>query len=162
MNSKKKIVSLKNLAASTERLRRQGKTIAFTNGCFDLLHMGHVSYLEMAKKDNRVLIVGMNSDASVRKIKGNNRPIVAQAERARVLAALGCVDFVTIFNEQTPLKVITTIKPDVLIKGADWKNKEVVGAREITAHGGKVEFITYVDHFSTTKLVKKIQGMCAR
>jgi len=160
VNSRNKIVGLKKLKGIIQRLRRKGQTIAFTNGCFDLLHIGHVSYLEAAKGNKRVLIIGMNSDASVRKIKGKDRPIVSQQERSRVLASLGCVDYVTIFNDETPLNVIKTLRPDVLIKGADWKTKEVVGAREVVATGGKVEFIKYLDNFSTTNLIKKIQGMC--
>lgn len=160
MNSAKKIVGLTTLKGITQRLRREGKTIAFTNGCFDLLHLGHVSYLEAAKKNNRLLIVGLNSDASVKKIKGKGRPVVAQRQRARILASLACVDYVTIFNESTPLKVIQTLRPDILVKGADWKARQVVGAREVACYGGKVEFIKYLDHFSTTNLIKKIQRLC--
>ncbi len=162
MNTKHKIVSSATLKKKILSLRKQGKEIAFTNGCFDILHFGHVSYLEAAKKDSRILIIGLNSDSSVRKLKGPKRPIVSENQRAAVLAALECVDFVTIFNEETPLKVIEAIKPDVLIKGADWKGKDVVGAASVKSHGGKVEFITYVDGLSSTNIIKTISERCAK
>ena len=161
MNTNSKIVSLGQLQKKITHLRRQKKTIAFTNGCFDILHYGHVSYLEKAQKDNRILIVGVNSDASVRIIKGAKRPIVSQTERAHVLAALASVDFVTIFNDPTPIKVIEALKPDVLIKGADWKGKEIVGQSIVKKHGGRVEFITYVPKFSTTNIIETILKKCA-
>ena len=145
----RKEVSQKKLSA----LRRQGKVIAFTNGCFDVMHLGHVTYLEEAKKGNRILVVGLNSDASIRRIKGPSRPICPQKSRAAVLAALSCVDFVVIFNENTPYNLIKAVNPDVLIKGADWKNKPVVGA-DIAK---KVEFIKYVNGFSTSNIIEKIR-----
>ncbi len=138
------------------RLRRQGKTIAFTNGCFDILHRGHVQYLEEAKHKNRVLIVGLNSDSSIRKIKGPRRPVVPQKARAAVLAALACVDYVMIFNEETPARAIGELRPDVLIKGADWKGKGVAGGDIVRRYGGKVEYIPYVPGFSTTRLIQAI------
>ncbi len=156
MNTDKKIVSLAALKRNISRLRRQGKTIAFTNGCFDILHYGHVSYLESAKKHNRVLIVGLNSDSSVKKIKGSKRPIIKQKERAVLLAALACVDFVVIFKEETPLNLIRAVKPDVLIKGADWKNKTAVGSDIVKSYGGKMEFIKYLSNFSTTNIIETI------
>ncbi len=143
------------------QLKRQRKTIAFTNGCFDILHFGHVRYLEAAKK-SRVLVVAINSDGSVRKIKGDQRPIVPQKERASLIAALECVDYVTIFNEPTPFKVIAALRPDVLIKGADWKGKEVVGADFVKSYGGRVEFIRYVKGFSTTKIIESIKEKCLK
>ncbi|MCR4337089.1 MAG: D-glycero-beta-D-manno-heptose 1-phosphate adenylyltransferase [Candidatus Omnitrophica bacterium] len=158
MTSFQKIVTLPSLRRRIPHLRSQGLTIAFTNGCFDILHLGHVRYLEAAKKKNRVLIVGLNSDASVRKIKGPTRPVNSQEARAGVLAALSCVDFVVIFKEHTPYKLIQTLEPDVLIKGADWKGKEVVGADVVKARGGRVELIKYVDGCSTTDIIKKIEG----
>jgi D-beta-D-heptose 7-phosphate kinase/D-beta-D-heptose 1-phosphate adenosyltransferase len=147
-----KILSLPVLLKKLPALRRQGATIAFTNGCFDLMHIGHVKYLEDASKTNRVLIVGLNSDASTRRIKGPNRPIVAQKSRAALLAALESVDFVVIFNEDTPYKTIAAIKPDILIKGADWKGKSVVGEDLVK----KVEFVRYIQGFSTTNIIEKI------
>lgn len=162
MDTKKKIVSVDRLKKIISSLRRKKKTIAFTNGCFDILHLGHISYLEKAKKNNRVLIIGLNSDSSIKTIKGSKRPIVPQDERAKVLAALSVVDFVTIFNEPTPLKLITALKPDVLIKGADWKGKDVAGAEVVKDNGGRVEFISFLKDHSTTDIIKTILEKCAR
>ncbi|MBI4309513.1 MAG: D-glycero-beta-D-manno-heptose 1-phosphate adenylyltransferase [Candidatus Omnitrophica bacterium] len=148
-----KIVSKQALREKLAALKKQGKTIAFTNGCFDLMHLGHVTYLEAAKRGGRVLVVGLNGDGSIRRIKGPSRPICPQKSRAAVLAALSCVDFVVIFNEDTPYNLIKTVKPDILIKGADWKGKPVVGA-DIA---GKVEFIKYVNGFSTTNIIGKVR-----
>ena len=147
-----KIIGLQALKVKLSALRRQGKTIAFTNGCFDLMHMGHVSYLQAAKKGNRVLVVGLNSDKSISRIKGPNRPICPQKSRAAVMAALECVDFVVIFNEDTPYNLIKAVKPDILVKGADWKGKEVVGS-DIAK---KIELIKYIPGFSTTNIIEKI------
>lgn len=147
-----KLVSLQSLKKKLITLRRQGKTIAFTNGCFDLMHLGHVKYLQAAKKNNRVLIVGLNSDRSISRIKGPSRPICPQQSRTAVLAALECVDFVVIFNEETPYNLIKAVKPDVLIKGADWKGKQVAGA-DIAK---KTEFIKYIKGFSTTNIINRI------
>jgi len=152
MSIKNKILSLPALLKKLPALRRRGKTIAFTNGCFDLMHIGHVKYLETARKGNRVLIVGLNSDASISRIKGPHRPIVVQRSRAAVLAALETVDFVVIFNEDTPYKVIAAIKPDILIKGADWKGKSVAGEDLVK----KKEFVKFVQGFSTTNIIEKI------
>ena len=155
MNSQNKIVTLSKLRKIVARLHRR-KKIAFTNGCFDILHFGHTGYLEKAKKPDRLLIVAVNSDASVKKLKGKGRPVNAQRERTRVLAALSCVDFVTVFREQTPEKTIQALKPDILIKGADWEGKEITGARFVRSYGGKVEFIPYINGFSTTKIIRAI------
>ena len=148
-----KIISLPALLKKLPALRRQGVTLAFTNGCFDLMHIGHVKYLEEANRGNRVLIVGLNSDTSIRRIKGLSRPILVQQSRAAVLAALESVDFVVIFNEPTPYKIIAAIKPDILIKGADWKGKSVVGEDLVK----KVEFVKYIQGFSTTNIIEKIK-----
>ena len=156
MNTKYKIFKLQSLKSKLNSLRAGGKRIAFTNGCFDILHFGHVSYLEAAKKDNRVLVIGLNSDQSICKIKGPQRPIIAQDKRAALLAALQCVDFVTIFNEETPLKVIRVLKPDILIKGADWKGKDVIGSEVVKSYGGHVEYISYIPGCSTTEIIEKI------
>ena len=147
-----KILSLPALLNKLPALRRQGKTIAFTNGCFDLMHIGHVKYLEEAGRGDRVLIIGLNSDISIRSIKGANRPIVSQKSRAAVLAALESVDFVVIFNEDTPYQLIAAIKPDILIKGADWKGKSVIGKDLVK----KVEFVKYIQGFSTTNIIEMI------
>jgi D-beta-D-heptose 7-phosphate kinase/D-beta-D-heptose 1-phosphate adenosyltransferase len=154
-----KILSLPALLRKLPALRRRGKPVAFTNGCFDLMHIGHVKYLEEAGKGNRVLIVGLNSDTSINRIKGPSRPIIGQKSRAAVLAALESVDFVVIFNEPTPYKIIAVIKPDILIKGADWKGKSVVGEDLVK----KVEFVKYIQGFSTTNIIEKIKknaGSC--
>ena len=156
MNFRKKIVSLRSLKRIIVRFKKQRKTIAFTNGCFDILHYGHVSYLNAAKKPNRVLVVGLNSDASVQRIKGTGRPIVSEKSRAAVLASLACVDYVVIFREDTPLGIIKTLKPDILIKGADWKQKDIVGAEIVKSHGGRVEFIKYEEHFSASSIIQSI------
>jgi len=156
-----KVIKLSLLKKKLALLRRQKRVVAFTNGCFDILHYGHVSYLEAAKKKDRILIVGMNSDVSVRSLnKGIDRPIVPQDQRAAVLAGLACVDFVILFDEPTPAKLIGALQPDILIKGADWKGKEVAGADVVKANGGRVEFITYVQRLSTTNIIEKIRRSC--
>ena len=158
MNITKKIVSVGSLKKKLSVLRRKGQKIAFTNGCFDIIHFGHVSYLEAAKKKGRVLVVGLNSDASVRRLKGADRPVNSELNRAGVLAGLNAVDYVVIFTEDTPYNLISQIKPDVLIKGADWKGKEIAGADVVKANGGKVELIKYLDGLSTTNILKKIKS----
>ncbi len=157
MSIRSKVVSVAKLKKEITRLRKSGKTIAFTNGCFDILHYGHVTYLEKAKRKDRVLILGLNSDDSVRRLKGPSRPVNPQKARAAVVAALTSVDYVTIFSEDTPLKLINAVKPHVLIKGADWKGKPVVGSDIVKAHGGRVEFIKFVDHYSTTKIIESVR-----
>ena len=162
MAIRSKIVGLSQLKKDLARLKKSGRTIAFTNGCFDILHYGHVSYLEKAKKAGRVLVIGLNSDASVRRLKGPERPVNPQLARASVLAALESVDYVTVFTQDTPEELIKAVSPDVLIKGADWKGKPVVGADYVKAKGGKVEFIKFVDHFSTTKIIEHVRASCAK
>jgi D-beta-D-heptose 7-phosphate kinase/D-beta-D-heptose 1-phosphate adenosyltransferase len=152
MTIQDKVLTLPKLIKKLPALRREGWTIAMTNGCFDLMHIGHVKYLEKASLGNRILIVALNSDSSIQRIKGPQRPIVEQKSRAAVLAALESVDFVVIFNEDTPYKTIAAIKPDVLIKGADWKGKAVAGEDLVK----KIEFIKFVKGFSTTKIIEKI------
>ena len=153
-----KILDRKILKDKLNTLRREGKKIAFTNGCFDILHYGHVSYLQAAKNKGRILIVGLNSDESVRRLKGEGRPINNELNRAGVLAGLACVDFVVIFGEDTPYQLIAAVKPDILIKGEDWKGKEIVGSDIVRQNGGKVELVHYVDGLSTTRIVEKIKG----
>jgi rfaE bifunctional protein nucleotidyltransferase chain/domain len=152
----KKIKSLSRLVNEIACLQAKGKKIVFTNGCFDLLHYGHVQYLEAAKRCGDLLVVGVNSDASVKKIKGPKRPIVSQRYRVRVIAALECVDYVVVFGQDNPLTLIKKIKPDVLVKGADWKEKKIIGADFIKALGGRVSTIRFQKGFSTTNLIKKI------
>ncbi len=157
MNTKSKIVKLSTLKKRIAQLRRRRKKIAFTNGCFDILHAGHIHYLEGAKRANRILIVGLNSDRSVRKIKGAKRPVVKEQQRASVLAALACVDHVILFGEETPLKLIEAIRPDILIKGADWKRKGAVGSESVKAYGGKIEYIKYLPGRSSTDIIKRVK-----
>ena len=161
MNTKDKILSLAPLARKISALRRKGKKVIFTNGCFDLLHFGHVNYLEAIKGKNTIVVVGLNSDASIKKIKAKGRPIQPQAARARVLAALACVDYVTIFSDTTPYRTIKALQPDILVKGADWKGKPVVGEDIVKARGGRVQLVHYVKDFSTTGIIKKILKQCA-
>jgi D-beta-D-heptose 7-phosphate kinase/D-beta-D-heptose 1-phosphate adenosyltransferase len=139
--------------------REKGKRIVFTNGCFDLMHIGHTRYLQAAKALGDVLVVGVNSDISVRTLdKAPDRPIVPEAQRAEVLAALGCVDFVVIFEESDPLQLITTVQPDVLVKGGDWAIDRIVGRELVEARGGVVKTIPLVPGLSTTGLLQRIQS----
>ncbi len=155
----KKILKIEALKRKISLCREEKKRIVFTNGCFDVLHYGHVSYLEKAKKANRILIVGLNSDKSVRKIKGPKRPINSQDMRAGVLAALQCVDFVILFDRETPMELIKTIKPEIYAKGADWKNKDVVGSDFIKSYGGKIEFIEFIKGLSSSQMIDSIVAL---
>ncbi len=156
MNLQDKIVDFEKIKVIAEKYRFEKKVIGFTNGCFDIIHAGHVTYLEKAKNMVDVLIVGLNSDESVRRIKGENRPINSEYDRALVLSALKSVNWVVIFAEDTPLELIKTIKPHVLIKGADWKDKGVVGGDFVASYGGAVKFIDFLDNRSTTNIIGKI------
>jgi rfaE bifunctional protein nucleotidyltransferase chain/domain len=138
--------------------KSQNKKIVFTNGCFDLLHVGHIRYLQEARRQGDVLVVGVNSDASVKVLKGPTRPVQSEADRAEILAALGCVDFTVIFPEDTPANLIHQVKPDVLVKGGDWKIENIVGGDFVIANGGKVLSLQFVDGKSTTKLIEKAQS----
>jgi len=151
-----KIMDRKLLKDKLDVLRSEGKKIAFTNGCFDILHVGHVRYLKEAKKTADILVLALNSDDSVRAIKGEKRPLVCEAERAELLSALECIDFVTIFSELTPLALICYLQPDVLIKGGDWPEDKVVGRDEIREWGGHVTIIPEVAGKSTTNIVDKV------
>ncbi len=152
-----KISTIDELLPQLDLIRRQGSRIAFTNGCFDILHAGHVSYLEQARRTGDCLVVGLNTDRSVRALKGPSRPVNSEADRARVLAALGCVDHVVLFDEETPIKLITAIRPAVLVKGADWSEAQIVGAAEVKADGGRVARISFEHDRSTTSLIDKIR-----
>lgn len=152
MKAKNKIVSLRTLKARLEKDRQQGKKIVFTNGCFDILHAGHVSVLEFSRSKGDKLVVGLNSDESVRRLKGPTRPVNKQADRALVLAALESVSYVCIFNEDTPYNLIKAIRPDVLVKGGDYKPSEIVG-REFA---GKVVRFALLKGRSTTGIIKKV------
>ena len=145
----------RELAPVLARAATNGQIVAFTNGCFDILHAGHVSYLEKAAKLGKHLIIGVNSDASVQRLKGDTRPLVQELDRARILASLACVDAVVIFPEDTPAKLIKLIRPDILVKGGDYLPEQVAG-RE---YAGKVEIIEFEQGYSTTGLVEKIAGL---
>ncbi len=156
MDTAKKILTLEDLVTRLGKVRKSGQKIVFTNGCFDIMHVGHVRYLADAGSEGDLLVVGLNSDASVRIIKGDKRPIVRQNHRAEVLASLGCVDFIVIFDEPDPLKLIQTLKPDVLVKGEDWREDAIVGAESVKSQGGKIVRISFVEESSTTAIIEKI------
>ncbi|MBI5342550.1 MAG: D-glycero-beta-D-manno-heptose 1-phosphate adenylyltransferase [Deltaproteobacteria bacterium] len=137
------------------RLHREGKRIVFTNGCFDILHAGHARYLRQAAVLGDVLVVGVNTDASVRRLKGEGRPVQGEADRAYVLASLSCVSYVVIFREDTPAVLIGRVVPDVLVKGGDWKGKEIVGADFVRSRGGSVRTLRYVPGRSTTSILRR-------
>ena len=151
-----KIVESNVLSKELNDIRESGKQVVFTNGCFDILHVGHIRYLSAARGEGDLLVVGINSDASVREIKGDNRPIVPQDQRAEVLAALWCVDFVTLFNEPDPLNLIRMLKPDILVKGEDWPEENIIGADVVKAHGGRVARMKFVPGASTTDIIQRI------
>jgi rfaE bifunctional protein nucleotidyltransferase chain/domain len=153
-----KILPAEELTAVIKLEQAKGKKIVFTNGCFDLLHRGHLYILMEAKKLGDLLIVAVNSDSSVREIKGASRPIVPLEERAELLAALEMVDYVTSFQETDPYRLIAALRPDVLVKGGDWRKDEVIGGDLVEATGGSVEVIPYLQGFSTTKIVERIRG----
>jgi D-glycero-beta-D-manno-heptose 1-phosphate adenylyltransferase len=150
------LITIDELKSSRRKLKEEGKKVVFTNGCFDLIHAGHVDYLSKAKELADVLIVGLNSDESVKRIKGEKRPILKQEERAFILSNLKPVDYVILFDEDTPQKLIEELLPDVLVKGADWSIEEIVGKDVVLNNGGKVETIKFVNDQSTSKIIKII------
>lgn len=152
---RQKIVALDRLKKILTR-QRHSKRIVFTNGCFDILHLGHIQYLEQAKAKGDLLVVGLNSDASVKRLKGKTRPILPQHDRARILAALECVDYVVLFGEDTPRNIIKTIEPDFLVKGGDWSPDTIVGSEIVRNKGGRVLTIPYLTNKSTTAIIEKI------
>ncbi len=156
----KKIVSAETLSAILRKRKAdEPKTVTvFTNGCFDLLHQGHVDYLSRSRDLGDLLVVGLNSDRSVQALKGPSRPIAPQESRAAVLAALACVDFVVLFDEETPLRLIETLTPDILVKGGDYSRDTVVGADWVESHGGRVALLSLVPGLSTTRFVEKMQN----
>ena len=151
-----KVLPPDSLKRTVEELRLAGRRIVFTNGCFDLLHVGHLRYLGKARACGDVLVVGLNSDASVKTIKGEKRPIVSQMQRAEILAGLACVDYVTLFDEPDPLNLIVLLMPDVLVKGADWPEDKIVGASEVKENGGEVVRVEFVPGESTTGIIERI------
>lgn len=155
-DSDSKIKNRDVLAAIMEQERNKGRKIVFTNGCFDLIHAGHVKYLQAARRLGDLLIMGLNSDASVRRLKGPKRPLIGEDERAHILAALDCIDYVCLFDEDTPLELITALKPHILVKGGDYTPEGVVGKDIVEAYGGRVELIPFVDGKSTTNIIEKV------
>src|SRR3990170_2861080 len=151
-----KIKTQDELKPILDKLKKEGKKVVFTNGCFDILHVGHVRYLKEAKGYGDILIVAVNSDLSVKSIKGDKRPIVSQSERAEVVAALEMVDYVTMFDEDTPYNRIKKLQPDVLIKGGDWAIDKIVGRDIVEARGGKVIAIPFIEGASTTGIVERV------
>lgn len=152
-----KVLSWQELGDQVAKMRRRGMRVVFTNGCFDILHAGHVAYLEEARRLGDCLVVGLNADASVRRLKGPERPVNEEGSRAAVLAGLGAVDYVTVFAEDTPLKLIETLVPDVLVKGGDWRIEDIVGGDVVSAAGGEVCTIQFKEGHSTTSIVEKIK-----
>ncbi len=150
------ILSADEMRAERGRLHAEGKTLVFTNGCFDILHRGHVEYLSKASDMGDVLVVGLNTDASVKRLKGESRPINDEQARALILASLGFVDAVVLFDEDTPYELIKAIRPDVLVKGADYKPEEIVGYDIVTSYGGKVETVPLVEGYSTTSIISNL------
>ena len=151
-----KLWSRPAIAEERERMRRDGKLVVFTNGCFDLLHPGHINYLAAARALGDALIVGINSDRSVREIKGKGRPILDERERAEVLSGLESVDYVTVFDADNPRELIRLLQPDVLVKGGDWPITDIIGREEVEAAGGRVFSLPYVEGSSTTEIIQRI------
>jgi D-beta-D-heptose 7-phosphate kinase/D-beta-D-heptose 1-phosphate adenosyltransferase len=152
----RKVLERDALVRVVQQHRQQGRRMVFTNGCFDLLHVGHMRYLQQARSFGDLLIVALNDDASVLRLKGEQRPLIPQAERASVLAALACVDYVTVFSEDTPLELIRLLRPDVLVKGGDYVPETVVGRDEVESYGGSVAIVPYVEGVSTTHIIDSV------
>jgi rfaE bifunctional protein nucleotidyltransferase chain/domain len=155
--SEERIIELDTLLPIIERLKSDGKVVVFTNGCFDLLHVGHVRYLKEAKGTGDFLVVGLNSDKSVRRLKGPGRPITSEVERAEILISLRSVDYVVIFDDPDPLRLILAIRPDVLVKGEDWEEEDIIGAKEVRSWGGRVVRAKEKEGSSTTNLIEIIK-----
>jgi len=151
-----KIKGREELSDILEEQRRQGRKVVFTNGCFDLLHVGHVKYLQAARRLGDLLVLGLNSDTSIKRLKGEGRPLINQEERSHILAALSCIDYVVVFDEDTPLQLLESLRPDILVKGGDYTPDTVVGRELVEGYGGRIELISFVDGKSTTGIIDKI------
>jgi len=158
LSAGEKILDLERIRLRVAEWRASGETIVFTNGCFDILHVGHITLLEDCRRFGSKLVLGLNADASICRLKGPTRPIVGERERARVMAALAAVDAVVLFEEDTPLELIRALRPNVLVKGGDYTIETVVGHEDVIAAGGRVEIVPTVEGFSTTNIVKKLTG----
>ncbi|MEE8349435.1 MAG: D-glycero-beta-D-manno-heptose 1-phosphate adenylyltransferase [Acidobacteriota bacterium] len=156
--SRSKIKSRRQLKEIVVRLKSEGKTVVFTNGCFDLLHPGHVRYLQKARAEGDVLVVALNSDESVRKIKGKDRPVLPEEERSEIMGALGCVDYVTTFEEGTPENLIEELVPSVLVKGGDWPVSKILGRQVVESNSGRVISIDFEEEYSTSNIIERIRG----
>ena len=154
---RQKIKTIEDAKKDIDRFKKDGQKIVFTNGCFDILHIGHARYLFKARELGDFLIVAVNSDRSVKAIKGPERPVINENERAEMLAALGCVDMTVIFDEDTPYEIIKILVPDVLVKGGDWKAEDIVGADIVKKAGGEIKSITFVEGSSTTGIIERIR-----
>ena len=152
------VLTLEELILQFGPGKRNGKRVVFTNGCYDLLHPGHIKLLEAARSKGDALVVGLNSDESVRTLKGAGRPVIPQQERAEILANLECVDAVLVFDELTPQKTVAALLPDILVKGGDWPGNQIVGREEVEAAGGEVVLIDVVEGYSTTEILRKIRA----
>ena len=152
------VLTIDELILQFGREKRNGKRVVFTNGCFDVLHPGHIHSLETARALGDCLIVGLNGDESVRRLKGAGRPVIPAGERAEILASLECVDAVVVFEDLTPQKVIAALLPDVLVKGGDWPGNQIVGREEVEAAGGRIVLVDTVPGYSTTEILKRIRG----
>lgn len=152
-----KYKSVDELSAMSAQARKAGRVVVFTNGCFDLVHRGHIYLLRQAKALGDILIVGLNSDVSVKTIKGPDRPIMPEADRIELIAALEMVDYVVVYSEPDPYQIIAAIKPNVLVKGGDWSADEIVGADVVEQNGGRVAVVPYLPEFSTTQIIERIR-----
>jgi len=156
---KDKIKKIKELERIVAASKNRGEKVVFTNGCFDVLHLGHIKYLKQAKSLGDKLVVALNSDASVRKLKGKGRPLFSQRARATLVAALECVDYVIIFGKSTPLGLIKALRPDVLVKGSDWRRRDIIGRDFINSYGGKVVCARFVKGYSSSAIISRIQKL---
>jgi rfaE bifunctional protein nucleotidyltransferase chain/domain len=157
MNIKDKILTISEASETIRKLKAGNRRIVFTNGCFDILHRGHIAYLNQASEQGDILVVGLNSDASVKRLKGKERPINNEHDRAYVLSALAFIDFIVIFTEDTPYNLISALRPDVLVKGGDWKPDQIVGSDIVLADGGEVLSLNFEEGYSSTRTIEKMR-----